>query len=151
MELIASSFEGVGRDGDFAWMIRNPQYEDSFFVFNDNESQYRAHLSHAPGSNNCVAGGGNAIIRPWQCRIPQRAAGIPTGDRGGYQTLDDQVRAVITEASQRAVSAAHAVGAERVYYSADAADPRMIGTGIFDVAAEVRRFAVTALESALLE
>ena len=65
-------------------MIEQPEYADALFVFNDNEGEFRAHQGHAPGARRCHAGGGNAVIRPYQCEDPPRAAGIPTGDHGGY-------------------------------------------------------------------
>ncbi len=148
MELIASRFIGPNQPGDFRWMLESPDYADAFFIFNDNESQYLEHLRHTQGAQSCLPGGGNAAIRPWQCRTPARAAGLPTGDQGGYEYLDDHVREIITQAAARAMAQAARVGAQRVFYSGSS-DPELIGTGIFEVAPDVRRFAVSALRSAL--
>src|SRR5690349_8229360 len=100
MDVIGSVFEHRNAPGDFAWMITRPDYADALFIFNDNESEFRAHQGHAPGSARCHRGGGNAVIRPYQCEDPPHAAGIPTGDSGGYPRLSEHVRSVIDEALQ---------------------------------------------------
>ena len=38
--VLKSHFEGAGREGDFSWMIRQPQHERTLFVFNDNEEEF---------------------------------------------------------------------------------------------------------------
>ena len=43
LQVIGSVFEGGGYEGDFTWMIEQPDYADALFVFNDNEEQFRAH------------------------------------------------------------------------------------------------------------
>lgn len=73
IEVIGSVFAGAGKIGDFAWMIRQPEYADVLFVFNDNEEQFRAYRKDPQGSYGCSPGGGNAIIRPYQCQSPPRA------------------------------------------------------------------------------
>lgn len=148
MEVIGSRFSGRGTEGDFAWMIRQPEYDDALFVFNDNEEQFREHQQHAPGSRRCTAGGGNAVVRPYQCVDPPRAAGIPTGSHGsGYVRLDDRTRQVIDDALA-AVRRLLATGRyRRVFYSAAADDPDDLGTGIFRVAPDVRRYIVSGLRS----
>ena len=35
-----SVFQGGGCDGDFGWMIKQPEFARSLFIFNDNETQY---------------------------------------------------------------------------------------------------------------
>jgi hypothetical protein len=145
MEVIGSRFEGGRKPGDFGWMIRQPPYDDALFIFNDNEEEFRAHQRHGSGRGQCHAGGGNAVIRPFQCREPQRAAGIPTGASGrGYSRLDDHVRGVIDVALQ-AVRDLVATGQfARIIYSAEnvAGD---LGTGIFQVSEDVKRYIVEGL------
>ena len=34
---VRSQFVARGADGDFAWMIEQPEYADALFLFNDNE------------------------------------------------------------------------------------------------------------------
>jgi hypothetical protein len=72
-------FNGTGKDGDFGWMILQDQYRDVLFIFNDNVKQFTAHQNDSLDPEGCSPGGGNAIIRPYQCLTPPRAAGIPTG------------------------------------------------------------------------
>jgi hypothetical protein len=145
IEVIGSRFERPDEPGDFGWMITRPDYDDALFVFNDNESEFRAHQAHGSGRSACPAGGGNAVIRPYQCQDPPRAAGVPTGDAGGYRALTDHVRATIDDALA-AIRALLATGRyRRVIYSAhnDAGD---LGTGIFSVSDDVKRYIVSGLQ-----
>lgn len=102
MDVIKSVFQGGNREGDFGWMIRQPHHERTLFIFNDNEEEFYAHFRGGP--HPCSAGGGNAVIRPYQCDPHRRAAGMPTGtyEAGphykGYSLLDDQVRQAIADA-----------------------------------------------------
>ena len=79
IQVIRSIFAGAGKAGDFAWMIRQQEYADALFVFNDNEEQFRAHRDDPDGAFGCAAGGGNAIIRPHQCKNPPQAIGDVAG------------------------------------------------------------------------
>ena len=77
-----SVFTENGKDGDFASMITKDEYKTTLFVFNDNEEAYDDFQSQLAagvfdsGKPGCTAGKGNAVIRPEQCKTPQRAAGI---------------------------------------------------------------------------
>lgn len=101
MNVIKSVFRGEDREGDFGWMIRQPQHDRTLFIFNDNEEEFYAHFRGTP--HTCSAGGGNAVIRPYQCDPHRRAAGMPTGTykagphHMGYTSLDDQVRRAIAD------------------------------------------------------
>ncbi|MGA7689737.1 MAG: hypothetical protein WCA29_10990 [Jiangellales bacterium] len=75
--------------------------DDALFVFNDNESQFRAYRADRAGGAGCSPGGGNAVIRPYR----------------------------------------------RVFSSADAGDPALLGTGTFRVGDDVRRSVVTRLRA----
>lgn len=146
IELIGSVFRGPGREGDFGWMIGRPEYADALFVFNDNEEQFLAHLRNPEDAAGCSAGGGNAVIRPWQCREPPRAAGIPTGSlaNGGYRQLSKDARTYIDEALVRIRNLIDVQGYHRVYYSAEH-EGGALGTGIFDVDEGVKRYIMTRL------
>ena len=102
INVIRSSFNGSGREGDFSWMIRQPSHERTLFLFNDNEEEFYAHFRG--GDHRCAPGGGNATIRPFQCGPSPRAVGIPTGSYAqgphymGYSSLDDHVRRVLVDA-----------------------------------------------------
>lgn len=143
VKLVPSIYRGRDREGDFAWMISQPEYADALFVFNDNERQWRSHRygQHAL----CFRGGGNAIIRPHQCTANPHAIGIPTGDNGrGYAGLFPGVKFVLDMAVHQ-VEALLATGRYRrlIYSAADESGD--LGTGIFTVAPEVRAYIVDSL------
>ena len=137
MQVIKSQFSGGHKDGDFSWMIDRPEYARSLFIFNDNEAQFIAfHTGHAAGLS---AGGGNAAIRPYQGHSPIRAAGIPTGNHGGYQKLDNNVRALVDDAIAHIARLLATGNYDQVIFSYDAKN-ETLGTGIFTVAAEVKNY-----------
>ena len=146
MQVIKSRFLGPGQDGDFSWMIDRPEYARSLFIFNDNEMQFIAfHTGHAAGF---TAGGGNAAIRPYQGHSPMRAAGIPTGEKSGYQHLDLNVRALVDDAMAHIQRLLTSGNYDEVIFSYDAENDSL-GTGIFDVADEVKSYiyrSIMALE-----
>jgi hypothetical protein len=144
--VIGSQFAGGGRDGDFAWMIERDEYADALFVFNDNEEAFRAYQRDRTGGAGCARGGGNAIIRPYRCADPPRAAGVPTGVHGGgYSALTDDVRGVVDEAFA-VIGELLATGRyARLFYSAEADGG--LGTGIFTVAEEVKAYIVDKLRA----
>jgi hypothetical protein len=145
VQLVPSRFQGRYRPGDFAWMIAQPEYADALFVFNDNEEQFRA-FRRDPGSGAGLSpGGGNATIRPHRGTDPPRAAGIPTGCAGqGYAALTAAARQAIDDALE-VIAELVATGAyERVIYSA-ANDGGDLGTGIFEVGDDVKRYIVSGL------
>ena len=137
MQVIKSRFSGPGQDGDFSWMIDRPEYARSLFIFNDNEMQFIAfHTGHAAGF---TAGGGNAAIRPYQGHSPIRAAGIPTGEKSGYQHLDLNVRALVDDAMAHIQRLLRSSNYDEVIFSYDAENDSL-GTGIFHVADEVKSY-----------
>ena len=137
MQVIKSQFSGGHKDGDFSWMIERPEYARSLFIFNDNEAQFIAfHTGHAAGLST---GGGNAAIRPYQGHSPIRAAGIPTGNHGGYKKLDKNVRALVDDAIAHIQRLLATGNYDQVIFSYDARQ-ETIGTGIFQVADEVKNY-----------
>ncbi len=152
--LTPSVFSHPGTDGDFGWMIRQPKWQHSLFIFNDNKGQSHAFLAQvasghiAPSSSACQAGGGNAVIRPFQCQTPQRAAGVPTGP--GYLSLTDHAQRTIDDAiAHVARLLASDTGLTEIIYSASRDDPSVLGHGIFDVGDDVLRYIPAALNRAL--
>lgn len=140
MQVIGSIFTGGGKPGDFGWMIQQPEYADALFIFNDNEEQFREFRRNPKGGFGCDKGGGNAVIRPYQCKEPQRATGIPTGvDQCGYEKLTAHVRQVIDEAIAAIRQLLGTGRYQRVFYSA-ANEAGDLGTGIFDVGNEVKNY-----------
>ena len=146
VQVIGSIFDGRDRDGDFTWMIEQPEYADALFIFNDNEELFRTHQRDPGDPRGCARGGGNAAIRPYQCVEPVRAAGIPTGVGGaGYPELTDAVRDVIDEAVAE-VRALLASGAyARVFYSAEPGG--QLGSGIFVIDEDVKSYVVEHLRA----
>lgn len=145
-ELTGVNYDRPGEYGDFAWMIEQDEYRDSLFVFNDNEEQFLAFRTDPRPSWACTEGGGNAVIRPYQCQDPPRAAGIPTGSSGrGYGHLDDHVRSMIDRAISEIGELVEAGRYERVFFSSDGAGG--LGTGIFEVAEDVKRYIVDSLKN----
>lgn len=102
IEVITSKYVADGQPGDFSWMITQPKYAQTLFIFNDNEGQFYTHFRGGP--HTCSPGGGNAAIRSYQCQAEPQAAGIPTGTYApgphheGYSSLDDQVLRAIGDA-----------------------------------------------------
>jgi hypothetical protein len=137
IKLIPSVFQGPGKEGDFSWMLAQPLYARALFVFNDNEDQFLAF------QRGIEAGGGNAIIRPFQASA-SRATGIATGP--DYDTLDAKAKAIIDKGIQR-VNDLLATGAyDMLVYSASASDPSLLGISIFKVGDDVRRYIVSELK-----
>ena len=137
MKVTKSQYTGSGSVGDFSWMIDRPEYARSLFIFNDNEMQFIAfHTGHEAGF---TAGGGNAAIRPYQGHSPIRAAGIPTGEKSGYQHLDLNVRALVDDAMAHIQRLLASGNYDEVIFSYDAANDTL-GTGIFQVADEVKSY-----------
>ena len=147
MELVPSRFDRRGRPGDFAWMITRPEYADALFVFNDNEEQFRAFRRDPDGGAGLSPGGGNATVRPHRGDDPPRAAGIPTGRAGkGYPALTPDAREAIDDALQLIADLLASGAYQRVVYSASN-DDGDLGTGIFDVGDDVRRYIVDGLRN----
>jgi hypothetical protein len=126
-------------------MINRPEYADALFVFNDNEEQFRAFVLDPHGEGGLSPGGGNATVRPYRGTDPPRAAGIPTGRAGqGYPALTDDVRRTIDEALELIAGLLATGRYGRVIYSA-ADEAGQLGTGIFKVGDEVKRYIVSGL------
>ena len=137
MKVIKSQYSGPRQNGDFSWMIGRPEFARALFIFNDNEAQFIAfQTGHASGLS---AGGGNAAIRPYQGHSPIRAAGIPTGNHGGYQKLDKNVRALVDDAIAHIQRLLATGNYDQVIFSYDAKN-ETLGTGIFNVADEVKNY-----------
>ena len=137
MQVSKSQYTGSNCLGDFSWMIDRPEYARSLFIFNDNEMQFIAfHTGHDAGF---TAGGGNAAIRPYQGHSPIRAAGIPTGEKSGYQQLDLNVRALVDDAMAHIQRLLRSGNYDEVIFSYDATNDTL-GTGIFHVADEVKNY-----------
>lgn len=132
MQIIGVRFIESGTYGDFNWMITQPEYTNSLFIFNDNEEHHETNRR----------GWGNAVIRPWNKygfdagQIP-RSAGIPTGTLkfGGYLELTDGVRETIDDAIIEIKELIEKYKYSTIYYSVG--PNGKLGTSIFFVDHEV--------------
>ena len=137
-EVIASVFDKPGMEGDFFWMSRQAEHEKTLFIFNDNEEQFRAFVKGE--RSGITAGGGNAGIRPLRGLKPPRAAGVPTGSRGGgYSRFDESTKKVIDESLSVIQELLNSGDYERMIFSKDESSPSL-GTGIFLVAEDVKKY-----------
>ena len=133
-----SVFTGKGKDGDFEWMIKQDEYARSLFIFNDNETQFKAFHANQPAGLS--GGGGNAVIRPFQGGAHPHAAGIPTGDGGeGYQQLNAHVMGVIDEALGYIKNLLKSGRYNEIVFSTDSTGQTM-GSGIHDIAPAVKNY-----------
>ena len=142
-EVFTSIFDKPGLDGDFSWMSRQAEHEKTLFIFNDNEEQFRAFVRG--DSLGFSEGDGNAKIRPLRGLKPPRAAGVPTGSRGGgYSRLDESTKKVIDESLSVIQELLNSGDYERMVFSKDK-NSATIGTGIFIVSPEVKTYIYDAL------
>ena len=142
--VIPSTFSGSGQVGDFEFMLNQPEYERTLFIFNDNEEQFRAFVQGE--RSGITAGGGNAGIRPLRGLKPPRAAGVPTGTLkgGGYSRLDEATKKVINESIAVIQELLNSGDYERMIFSKDESSPTL-GTGLFFVAEDVKKYIHDAL------
>lgn len=152
IKLVPSVFRGADQEGDFKWMINRPEWQDALFVFNDNEAQFEAFRAGKEGG--FTTGGGNAAIRPYRRLKPPRSAGIPTGPLPGGAGATDGYTSLSVH-NKRVIDAAIGVIREllasgkykRVVYSAKDEATGELGSGIFNVAPEVKRYIVERLRA----
>jgi hypothetical protein len=139
-----SIFQSGNRNTNFSWMIDQPQYARTLFVFNDNEGQFDAFMNGDRGPTACGAGGNNGAIRPYQCRDPPIAAGVPTGPY--WASLTPPVRAKINQAIGRIRGLAMSGNFDTIVFSQTAeAGPPTLGIGIFAVGMDVRNYIFESL------
>jgi hypothetical protein len=138
IKVVRSTYRGFGVLGDYLWMIDQPEFARALFIFNDNEEQFDAYV--AGEASGFTAGGGNAAIRPLRKHLPPRAAGVPTGKHGrGYSALDATTKKKIDEALAIVESLLKTGNYDQIVVSTSK-DGDTIGTGIFEVAREVRDY-----------
>lgn len=127
IQIYGTKFTKRGQIGDFDWMIQQPNYQNSLFIFNDNEEH---HMSMRRGA-------GNAVIRPYNkynsnITIPL-SAGIPTGTmlRGGYNFLTSDAQNVIDNSIKEIIELIKLHEYDSIYYSVG--PDNVLGTGLFKV------------------
>lgn len=156
IKLVPSVFRGANQEGDFKWMINRPEWQDALFVFNDNEAQFEAFRAGKEGG--FTTGGGNAAIRPYRRMKPPRSAGIPTGPlpggagaTDGYTSLSVHNKRVIDTAIGVIRELLASGKYKRVVYSAKDEATGELGSGIFNVAPEVKRYIVERLRETVAQ
>ena len=137
MKVTKSQYSGSNCVGDFSWMIDRPEYARSLFIFNDNETQFKAF--HANQPTGLYAGGGNAVVRPFQEGSHPRAAGIPTGDGAGYQHLSAHVKGVIDQALDYIKNLLKSGRYNEIVFCTDSTG-QTIGSGIYDIDHAVKNY-----------
>ena len=154
--LVPSVFHGGGQAGDFLWMLDQDDWDSALFIYNDNLGQSTAYLDQVdagavdPASVACQAGGGNGAIRPYQCRTPPRAAGVPTGP--GWTALDGAPKAAIDRALAHVRALLETGRYDRVVYSAmSASEPGVLGAKIFSPPREVLTYVPAELARIVAE
>lgn len=124
-EIVGLVYDGLGKVGDFSWMIQQPEFSNSLFIFYDNDEQH----------STAVAGKGTSVIRPYNkygryVRKP-KSAGIPTGPRNGvaYETFTRSNSERVNEAVEEIKELILLHRYKTVYYSAEILNGN-IGSGI---------------------
>lgn len=145
IQVLPLIYSGPNKYGDMKWMIQRPEYQDTLFIFNDNQQQFEAFqnwLKTGKGRKDaCTAGGGNAIIRLHQCEAKPRAVGVPTGilGVGGYQNLA-QAKPYIDYAFNYIKAVMNKYHPAKIAYSATANGD--LATNIFSPSPEVKQYIV---------
>ena len=140
-QIYGTKFVKRGIFGDFDFMCNQDIYNNSLFIFNDNEEQH----------NTCISGGGNAIIRKYNkynknlCK--PKSTGIPTGNfqNGGFKELTDEVICVINNSINEIKELLNLYNYENIYFSVG--NNRLLGTSIFNVDINVLEYINTMILS----
>ncbi len=142
MQVIGTIFTKPNQFGDFNWMILNPEYDNSLFIFNDNEEHH----------NSCRQGGGNAIIRKYNkysSLDTPRSVGIPTGTMalGGYRTFNQEIKNKIDNYFEEIIELVNKYKYTTIYYSSELSNNGLIGTSIFKVNHKVLEYITWKIHS----
>ena len=143
VSIVPSVYKKDNEVGDFLWMIDQDEYSDAFFIYNDNKSQFLEFHSDPRGPSACYAGLGNGKLRPWQCKTPPHAAGIPTGPN--FTGLTEDVKKMIDDGITYFRKTIKANNYKRVIFSSDGHGG--LGTSIFDVPQEVKDYIIKGIYS----
>ena len=138
IQIIGTVFNGVDKYGDFHYMIESGDYNDSLFIYNDNEESYY--------NNSCKAGAGNALIRRYNQYNKKYlenplSVGIPTGTLkdGGYECLNKENKEIINNCIENIKNIIEKYEKKRLFYSAKNSSG-ILGTGLFNVSDDVLEF-----------
>ena len=126
--------------GDFKWMIKQHEYDDTLFIFNDNVESITSYRK----------GNGNAVIRVYNQYNPKlsipRSAGIPTGystTREGFKNLTTEVKKYIDDSIEKIENIIIKYNYKKIIYSIN--KNAEFGTEIFKVGDDVKRYIIEQL------
>jgi hypothetical protein len=136
-------FVDKGMDGDFAYMVKQPEYANTLFIINENV---------VDAATEEEAGAGTAVLRPLTCKYKTkpRAAGIPTGwsvISGAFEEMDYHSKKAVAISIERVfLILQENPQIDQVIFSChlDRANQRVdttkIGQGIFSIPSAVVNF-----------
>lgn len=149
--VLGSPFKGKKQPGDFQWMVKQPEYDDAIFIIAENVIDSLR--------DDASAGGGTACLRMLTpdrvaSGVVPRAVGIPTGwslQTRGFSHLDSlYVKTIIDLSLDRiCIVMNQHPQIKRLIFSSDAADPLLIGVGIFGdtLSPKVRKYISDQIQS----
>lgn len=157
ISIYGTIFSVPGKLGDFEWMINQPEYRNSLFIFNDNIVHH----------NSSRKGAGNAVIRPYNKYgftklglSKPLSAGIPTGtsvQSNGFQDLNEPivlpnglqttVKIVIDNSINEIKKLLHKYKYDAIYYSASNSTDATIGASIFAPSVNVKEYITKKIHS----
>lgn len=122
-----------GKQTDFEELMKYDMFKKSLFIFNDNQTE---HYTSKKGS-------GNAIMRKYnkysKC-YPPKSAGIPTGHhRNGYSNIIE-AKQHIDDSFNEIIQLLNTDNYDSIVYSINDYNDPTIGTGIFNVNIEVKKY-----------
>lgn len=120
------------KNDNFESLIFNREFENTLFLFNDNARHHET----------AVKGGGNAGIRPYNKYSDlskPRSAGIVTGNYKGFSSLEEG-KDIIDHCFASIQELIDTHGYTSLVYSVDSLDDPTIGSGIFEIATDVKMY-----------
>jgi len=138
ISIIGTIFTNVKSYGDYFHMIQSGQYNDSLFIYNDNEESYY--------NDSYRKGAGNACIRVFNKFNPEfnknpMSIGIPTGTLrdGGYDDLNENNKNIIDHCINQIINLITKHNKKRLFYSAKNMTG-ILGSGIFEIDDNVLKY-----------
>lgn len=134
MEIVPITYDGPNKYGDFSWMIRQPEYKDSLFIFNDNIESKTSYTN----------GGGNASIRSYNINNPNinipRSVGIPTGSVifRGFTTLNETNKKYIDDSIEIIKELISKYKYKMIFYSSD--KNGLLGQSLFKISDDIIKY-----------
>lgn len=133
IQIIGIKFMSTNKYGDFYWMSQQKEYDNSLFIFNDNEEYH----------NTNKKGAGNAIMRKfnkYSNNNPPKSAGIPTGTlaNGGYNKFTPEVKKIIDDSFEEIVELIETYDYNTIYFSSE--PNGILGTSIFNVNPKITKY-----------